>query len=122
MIAPGTAFRCLLPPGHLFIVLTPPDEDGMALIVNLSTLRDNEEDCSCILTPEDYPCFIRHNTVVMYRCARLGSVLKLLDTRHFQRMDDLPAITLAKIIKGALRSDFLRERYKHLIRITLGES
>lgn len=119
MIAPGSAFRCLLPPGHLFIVLTPPDEDGEALIVNLSSLRDNEEYCSYILTPDDYPCFIRHHTVVMYRRARLRSVMELLDTRHFQRMDDLPPLTLAKVITGALHSDFLRERYKHLIRATM---
>jgi hypothetical protein len=116
MIGQGSVFRCLQPPGHLFVVLTPPDENGEALVVNLSTLRDTEVDCACVLEPADYPDFIRHKTVVMYRCTVWGAVAALGTSRDFAPMPDLPAPTLAEILAGALRSDFLRERFKRIIR------
>jgi len=115
MIGQGNVFRCLQPPGHVFVVLTTPDENGEALVVNLSTLRDTEEDCACVLQADDYPVFIRHKTVVMYRCTVWGAVAALGTTRDFAPMPDLPAATLAKILDGALRSDFLRERFKRII-------
>jgi hypothetical protein len=79
-------------------------------------LRDGEEDCSCVLSPQDYPNIIRHNTVVMYRRAQWSAVMPLENMHHYEQLSDLPSATLAKILEGALLSDFVRERFKKIIR------
>jgi hypothetical protein len=70
MLNPGDTF--LLPkPGqieHLWIVLTHPDEDGLAVCVNVTSWRPSA-DQTLVLVPGDHP-FITKKSVVHYDDAR----------------------------------------------------
>jgi hypothetical protein len=52
----------------------------------------------------------------MYRRAQWSAVTPLENIHHFEQLSDFPSATLAKILEGALMSDFLRERFKKIIR------
>ncbi len=59
MVVAGDAFKARVSPYHVFIVITPPDENDEAVVVNLTSLKSEEEDQACVLHPADYPDFIR---------------------------------------------------------------
>ena len=116
MISAGSAFKCREHPGHVFIVITPPDENDEALVVNLSSLKTEEVDKSCILLPNDYPEFVRRPTVVMYRRAIYVPVNGLDDPSKFMIMPPVSSNTLLKIQQGAVDSDFVRGRWQEIVR------
>lgn len=115
MVVAGDAFKARVSPYHVFIVITPPDENDEAVVVNLTSLKSEEEDQACVLHPADYPDFIRHATVVVYRKTIHGPVIGLENPALFDRMPAVPSGTLRKIQQGALDSDFMRQRFQGIV-------
>jgi hypothetical protein len=85
MLSPGDTF--LLPkPGpkqveHLWIVLTPPREDGTAVCVNVTSWKFDCDE-TVILEPGDHP-FVTKKSIVHFEDARfllLGRVEQLIAT------------------------------------------
>lgn len=63
---------------HLWLIINdPPGHAGVALIVNVSTLRPNAE-TACIVQPGEHP-FIRHDSYVRYGSARKVKVADLAE-------------------------------------------
>jgi hypothetical protein len=111
----GDAFKCLLPPGHVFIVLSEPDSDGNAVIVNL-TSHPTVWDDACVLQPEDYPAFVIKPTIAYYDRAMHGPVASLENTDNFRSFVAPSPATLDRIRRGALVSDFLKERLRDIVK------
>lgn len=100
------------PPGnpdrkHLFILLTDPhpDNSGTAsvLMVSLSTVRQGVRfDPSCLLYPGDHP-FVRRNSYVVYRRARLeavDAVLRGVNSGQLVPQAPLDGGVFARVCKG----------------------
>jgi len=119
MIALGTTLRCNLPPRHLWVVLSDPQQTGGAiLLVSLTTLRDGCIDDVCILDAPDFPGYLTHATTVAYSRAKAGSAAKLTESvtkSLFTVVTPIPQPTLAKIIDGARKSDELSSSNKKLL-------
>ena len=118
MIKAGDAFRSREYPHHVFIPITTPNEDGYAVILNLTDAANDGEDCSCILKREDYPQYIRFPTVPLYREAFLGFAGGFLN-RQIESMPSLPPETLLKIQEGALVSKAIKPNLQEIIRVEL---
>jgi len=123
MIVPGDAFKTLEAPFHIWIIITLPDENGEAVVVNLSSYKPGEEeDSTCVLQRSDYPEYIRCPTVVVYRKAKWGPVGGFKNSPLFKRMPSVSATTLRKIQQGALDSDFMKNRFQRIISEATGFS
>ena len=111
-VGPGHTFILRRPgdgKGHLWVVLTDPDDNGFVLVVSLTTLRDrNNTDTTVILSPGDHD-FIKHDTVVSYKDAQPVSVAGLRaaqgETVYRQGADCSPSL-LERIQQGARKSRF----------------
>ena len=94
---------------HLWIVINDPAaHGGAALIVNVSTLRD-EAELTCILKKGDHP-LISHESYVRYASARNPDVAKLQEAFKRGLFRPQPAATpalVAKIRAGASASPML---------------
>jgi len=119
MIALGTTLRCNLPPRHLWVVLSDPQQTGDAiLLVSLTTLRDGCVDDVCILDAPNFPGYLTHPTTVAYSRARAGSAVALaasVANGNFTIVAPIPQPTLTKIIDGARKSDELSASSKNLL-------
>lgn len=119
MIALGTTLRCNLPPRHLWVVLSDPQQTGDSiLIVSLTTLRDGCVDDVCILNAPDFPGYLTHATTAAYSRAKAGSAAALTESvanGSFTIVSPIPQPTLAKIIDGARQSDELSASNKKLL-------
>jgi hypothetical protein len=121
MVELGAAFKCRLAPHHLFIIITTPDEEGSALVVNLTTHRDGEEDTACVLEPADYPYFIERRSIIPFRWANYGNVAPFEDENNFEASPAVSPETLKKIQLGGVASAFLRRRFQDVIRAEIGD-
>lgn len=119
MIALGTTLRCNLPPRHLWVVISDPEQTGDAiLLVSLTTLREGCVDDVCILDAPDFPGYLTHATTAAYSRAKAGSAAALIesiDNGSFTVVSPIPQATLAKIIDGARTSDELSASNKKLL-------
>ena len=119
MIALGTTLRCNLPPRHLWVALSDPQQTGDAiLLVSLTTLREGCVDDVCILEAADFPGYLTHATSVAYSRAKAGSAGALADAvadGSFTVVSPIPQPTLARIIAGARKSDELSASNKQLL-------
>jgi hypothetical protein len=101
----GTTYRCNLPPRHIWVVISDPNQNEQAFVfVNLTSLNDNCVDDACILQPEDYPPYLTQPTTVAYSRHQIGTVSgmnMLKATGRFFEMPPIPVQTLQKIINGA---------------------
>lgn len=78
MIALGTTLRCNLPPRHLWVVISDPQQTGDAiLLVSLTTLREGCVDDVCILNAPDFPGDPTHATTAAYSRAKQAALLAL---------------------------------------------
>lgn len=121
MIGVGDAFKCRCDPFHLYFVISTPDEDGNAVIVNLTTLRNDVEDDSCVLKNADYPDYISRPSMIMFRKAHGVNVSCFQVVANWSPFPALPTATLIKIQQAALASDYLRRRYRDIIRTEIEE-
>jgi hypothetical protein len=116
MAALGDSF--LLPkPGqevsHLWVLVTPPDADGDAVMVNLTTQRPHS-DTTVVLQPGDHP-FIRHSTVVNYSDARLVNTPQLdaaINAGICRQLDPVTPAVLNQIQAGLPLSPFTPNKIK----------
>lgn len=121
MVSPGNTFVVKAPPYHRWVVISAPDDDGDVLVVNLTTLKQGAEDQSCVLQPEDYPSYIKRPTVVRYNKAmQLPAERIEREADLIERTESIPPPALRKIQEAALKSPFLRERFKRIVRRELG--
>jgi hypothetical protein len=121
MIALGTTLRCNLPPRHLWVVISDPQQTGDAiLLVSLTTLREGCVDDVCILNAPDFPGYLTHATTAAYSRAKAGSAAGLTESiaeGSFTVVTPIPLTTLARIIDGARNSDELSASSKKLLPI-----
>lgn len=115
---PGFAFlNVLLEPPHIWVVLTPPDEDGEVVLVMLSSLR-SRADTTCVIDSKDYSELTRE-TVIVYRLAEIQTVdwiKNKVDNGFAKPKVSMPAETLRKIQQGALESKQTPRRIKSRVR------
>lgn len=114
----GMAFRCMMPPRHIFVpVFDEQSDSDEILLVNFTTLRQSCVDDTCILNSADY-CELTHETTVAYSKSMIGkksAFLAAVAKGGFIQLEDLPAETWQKIISGAHRSDQLSAVKKRLL-------
>lgn len=98
---------------HLWVLITTPDLNGIAIMVNLTTQRPHS-DKTVILQPGDHP-FIDRPTVVFYADARFVEVALLesciskgLGRNHSQ----MAAVVLQKIQNGLFASKLTPQKIK----------
>lgn len=92
---------------HLWIIVTEPDEAGLIVIVNVTTLR-NAVDQTLILQPSDHP-FLTHPSVVHFADARIVE-LKTIEAQAaagtVQTKQPCSAQLLSEIQQGICGSNF----------------
>jgi len=99
---------------HLFIVLTEPSEDGEAVTVGVSTVRDStpDDELTCKLNKGDHP-FIRHQSYADYKRARIEKA-SMLENKYARKMirpmEDLDDEVLRRVCAGLLKSKKVRLR------------
>jgi hypothetical protein len=102
---------------HLwFIINKPEDHCGVALIVNLTTLRPGAE-TTCVLSPGEHP-FIKHNSYIRYSGAREASVSELQNAVKRGLLKPHQAASpalLEKIRAGARASPRLPQKLRALL-------
>jgi hypothetical protein len=115
----GSTYRCNLPPRHIWIIISDPEQnDDRFVLVNLTSLTGSCVDDACILENADYPPYITQRTTVAYSRFKIGNVTAmqaLLEGRQFYEMPDIPAETLQKIIDGAHNSPELPNTAKSML-------
>jgi len=102
---------------HLWIVINDPAaHGGLALIVNISTKRE-EAELTCILGKGDHP-LISHESYVRYASARNPDVAKLQEALKRGLFRPQPAATpalVAKIRAGANASPMLPKNLRAML-------
>ncbi|MCL5098047.1 MAG: hypothetical protein M1608_11075 [Candidatus Omnitrophica bacterium] len=94
---------------HLWLVINnPPAHAGVALIVNVSTLRPNAE-TTCLVQKGEHP-FIQHDSYVRYGSARSANVAdleKLVKAGRRKPHQAASRVLLEKVRAGATASPLL---------------
>ncbi len=111
---PGTTFidRDYDPLGHLWIVLSAPTGRGRVAVVNLTSHNPERRDCGdhcLVLGPGDHP-FIRHDSCVYYKRARLRSLRAMREDEargELERSEPLSDDLLLLAQQGALASQVI---------------
>ena len=121
----GDTFRFDLEGAHLWIVITTPEgADGRFIMVNITTLRPNAPDTSCVLQVGDHP-FIVRDSIAFYHDAREWWTTSDHGYDHLFAKGDLipqapmiPAV-LRRIQDGALASHFFKRKYEPRVQACL---
>jgi hypothetical protein len=111
---------------HLFVVMTDPvaqpDTTQLVVLVNITSVRPGVTiDATCRLSPGSHP-FIRHDSYVEYRYARLEECNALLrGVRDGKLIPHSPMSEpiFARIADGMLRSPHLIPKIRHFYQATL---
>ena len=115
----GSTYRCNLPPRHIWIIISDPNEhDQKFVFVNLTSLTESCVDDSCILRISDYPPFLTQVTTVAYSRHQIGNLpgmAHLERSGHFFEMPPVPPDTLHMIIEGAWISPELPNAVKLML-------
>lgn len=102
---------------HLWVVINDPQaHNGIALIVNVTTLRP-EAETTCILKKGEHP-FIKHDSYVRYMSARdpkAQDLDKLIKLGKFKPREAVTPALLAKLRAGAQASTMLPLGLKPLL-------
>lgn len=121
----GDTFFLVAPESHLWIAITnPTGPDGVFLVVNMTTKKGaHGDDPSCILKKSDHP-FISHDTEICYSRAldmRLKGPSGVIENQKLIKPNKpVSASVLKRIQKGALRSRFLKLKFKDMVKKELG--
>lgn len=122
MLICGTTF---IRSGHVWFNITEPSKDEpLVLCVNLTCLDEDCPDDECRITKEDYG-WIRdgYPTTIAFSRAKTWNalnILKCLENGSLGKphQGDVPAKTVAKVIKAALTSKELSDDKKQMLRKT----
>jgi hypothetical protein len=102
---------------HLWLVINDPAaHSGVALIVNVSTLRPHAE-TTCLVRQGDHP-FIHHESYVRYgsaRRARAADLKKLVKAGRLKPHQAASAALLQKVRAGAKASPLLAGELRALL-------
>lgn len=106
-------------PSHLWIVISEVSHSSeQVIIVNFTSCQDStDEDQSCVLDKGEHP-FIKHKTYVNYRDAlvtRICNLEKLETSGLITRMEPVDEVLLAKILKGAKTTPFLKLKIRKIL-------
>jgi hypothetical protein len=119
----GDAFLLTTPPNdrHLYIAIEQISPDCY-LFVNATTRRENSE-TTCLLIPgSDVPDFIKHESVIVYKYARVISVVeidKLIVQGDCTSKGCCSSTVIEQIQAGALVSKRLPNKYKTALKAFL---
>jgi len=107
----------LLP--HLWVVISKRTHSlEEVVIVNLTSCRDSGYvDQSCLLNKGDHP-FIKHETYVNYRDARIPRICNLEKaeaTGLLIRREPVDEVLLTKILEGAKTTPFLKFKIRKIL-------
>lgn len=101
--------------GHLWVVITEPSPRNYIALVNLTTRRPPCDD-SCIVTVGEHP-FVRHESVVAYRHARMiDSDLLASQVQH----QPASLALVRRMQEGALVSDYTADKVKAVVGEMMG--
>jgi hypothetical protein len=102
---------------HLWLIINDPAaHEGIALVVNVSTLR-RDADSTCIVTPGEHP-FIKHDSYVRFaraRRARIADLAEALKKGLLKPHQPASRILLEKIRRGARASPQLPSDLRALL-------
>lgn len=102
---------------HLWIIINDPNaHKGIALIVNISTLRPGAETTS-IVKPGEH-AFIKHDSYVRYlsaRSARVSDIATAIKAGKLKTHQAASPALLAKLCAGAQASNMLPMELKGLL-------
>lgn len=105
---------------HLWILLTSPDPDGCAVVVNLTSLRPGA-DQSVKLSSNDHP-YIHKPSVISFADARIANVVllekKIAEVGGHRERACSPQL-LERIRSGALSSPNTPRKIKHYLQRAL---
>lgn len=100
----------LLIEGHLFVVLSDPQQNPDRIVLAMLTTLEDWKDDSCTLNPGDHP-FICHPTCVDYAGRQGTPAVETLESGlkagTIRRQEPLQKEVLLKVLKGADESDFI---------------
>ena len=102
---------------HLWVILSDPSLDSDKIVIVNFTTNTKDEEQHCILKKDDHP-FVKHNTAVRYRDAKIVSddqLDKLLNLRQLKSSDALSVQLLRRLRDGAAKSDFLPEGCREIL-------
>jgi hypothetical protein len=106
---------------HFYVVIAPISKD-LFLLVNLTSRKPNLES-ACILEPSlQLPDFINRESVINYRQAveiSTSGLQKKMRQGLCQFKDTLGEETLFRIQAGGLKSRFLKNQYKEILKQVL---
>lgn len=104
---------------HFFVILTKQNNHGELLIVSLSSIKPgNFHDKTCLLYPGDHP-FIRHDSYVNYRHARIEAERRLrlgIRDGKFIPHDPFGDEIFFRICQGIMESRFTAHKIKEFYR------
>ena len=102
---------------HLWLIINDPSAHaGVALIVNVSTLRPNAE-TTCLVQQGEHP-FIQHDSYVRYGSARSANVAdleKLVKAGRLRLHQAAGTALLEKVRAGAKASPLLAKELRALL-------
>ncbi len=100
---------------HLYFVISNPDIDNNALVVNMTTIKDTgRENLSCILNIGNHP-EIKNKSYIRYDKAReLGTakIIELAMKKIIIPKKDLDPTVLKRIQEGAKKPGALQGKFK----------
>jgi hypothetical protein len=116
--------------GECYLINTPPNNkhcfvvslkvaETQYLLFPITTQRENSDN-SCVIQPEDIPLsFVKHASVIGYNHAKEFSEYAICDaTEHgyCKSLGSIDSDLLQRILKSALESKRLKNRWKKIIR------
>jgi hypothetical protein len=105
-------------PSHLHIVISDPAKSETEIaVVNVTTVRGEEYDPSCVLLPGDHKA-IRHESFVGYSrgwVVNLNALKMVFDAGQIHRDEEMRPDVLKRVQQGAMSSKATPARIKGLL-------
>ncbi|MBI4606415.1 MAG: hypothetical protein HY721_31000 [Planctomycetes bacterium] len=106
-------------PSHRWVVVSDPKQDSdQVIIVNFTTLRDNDPDETCVVKPSQYPG-LGHDSYVKYSEAICTTASKLEEGIRVGALSPsrpVPLELLNRIRAGFVTSKHVRRTHRDLLR------
>jgi hypothetical protein len=124
--APGQTFTINEPGSphhHLYIVMAVLSGKVIAVPLNTVTMYTDQ---TLILSPQDHPAFIKHETSVSYDYVRdfeesLLHKLEKMKATTFARREECSAELLTRVQELAFKSDLIKPKYENMLAEALGK-
>jgi len=100
---------------HMYFVLSEPDIEDKVLVVNITDINNPAgKDTSCILNVGDHPKITKKSVAYYKKAMEMSAsvILKKLQTKDLNQIEDLSKQILKKMQDGAKQSKFLPTKFK----------